>query len=505
MQNTGLMLLATVFPEMPDSRSWAALGKQRLEEQIDYLVSSEGFYLEHSFEYHELFVALLTAAKKYSTVNPDLSSQLIDTALSHTKSISAFFQRSDGTIAAIGDTSYKTKIQLSDKLRNHKKLDYVNMFPESGISFLHQKDDSLCLNNDSYLTVSWSNFLNHGHKRWNDGMVDVFICNTQWWRAAGYVPYWHPLRKSAERWFGANAPHLIGEPAPQSGGVKDIWQVNEKNLQYIRIRREPNKSYSVEREVYQLGGIVIVADFLVSEAKESLEVFWTMSADKLTKKIKSNYFKFQDANNKSWLYAYFSSSGPFSINHIRASKDSVLGWVEEDKKLRSASTMVLKSEPSNEVVLLNTSIVLPGSEGNCTPRVEASFGRNIYDRLEVKIKNCGLDYVLRRDEWGIKIQKDQSVTEYSIQKIDGGYISGVEKIEKKTEAVFEKYGERFEPLYPYRLKVTLFGGGVFLFCVVLIYMAHRIGNHGLLLGCRYVSFSVLALLVIWIQFFYFSS
>jgi len=504
MQNIALMLLSTVFQGVATVDSYGELGLQRLEEQMGYLVSSEGFFLEHSLEYHEFFISILRAARNYFAVNKKLSSELVNSALQKAELLADSFVRSDGSIAAVGDTSFSTRPSRIQPAGNAVISQPVKVFAESGFSFLQSKSTPSCENKESFVTVFWSNFLNHGHKHWDDGSVDSYLCDTQWWRAAGYIPYWHPLRDSSELWEAANAPHLVDESAPIANGVKSIWQVNNNQLQYLRIERVLENNTLINREVYQLGPVIIVADFQASETPQIMQVYWTMSADKPLVRVEPDKrYVFRDRKQQLQLVSQFSSNRDFSAETIRADKESILGWVEVDKGLLPTTSLKLQSTSSTAAALLNSMVISP--MGSCRPMVTTEIGDSVGDKLEVSVTNCGLDYTIKRDDGRIAVNVVDWASEFVIDKLDGSFLSRIAKIENKTIDSIDKYGTRFKPLYEYRVKVSWLGVVLFICCLVGYFLVIKTKKPWLVSATRHTSYLLWSGLIIWVHFFYFYS
>ena len=66
MQNLALMILGASFKSLPEASRWFTTGLNRLEEQIGYLLSDDGFFLEHSFGYHVFFTGHVRHCKVHS-------------------------------------------------------------------------------------------------------------------------------------------------------------------------------------------------------------------------------------------------------------------------------------------------------------------------------------------------------------------------------------------------------------------------------------------------------
>ena len=230
-----------------------------------------------------------------------------------------------------------------------------------------------CGENNSALTVFWSNFLSHAHHRWNSGTIDVFACNTQWWRDSGYVPYWHFARPSAETWYGANGPYLLHETRPEPGSTELVGYVESDELDYLKISRKvPSHQAEVQREVYGFGPVIITVDSLAARSAQSLNLHWTMAPDKgsVAGQNPNSYF-FSSKALPVKMYTRFLSTTDLTLKAVSGAQDSVLGWTELNSQMQQSMTFNLQNVPALSSQMVNVSILMPGQAEQCEPAIKA--------------------------------------------------------------------------------------------------------------------------------------
>jgi hypothetical protein len=66
-----LYVIGTVFPFFPESPRWKQLGKSFFEKELEFQVTSEGAFLQHSMNYHRMVVQLTCWALQIAHLNGD--------------------------------------------------------------------------------------------------------------------------------------------------------------------------------------------------------------------------------------------------------------------------------------------------------------------------------------------------------------------------------------------------------------------------------------------------
>jgi hypothetical protein len=522
MQNLALMLLGSAFRVLPNADDWFSIGLSRFEEQIGYLLSDDGFFLEHSFGYQVFFTNILRTASTIVDSHPKFTSATIAKALPEALNLLENIHRTNGTLPAIGDTWSTSKISsAAPKTSSIKSV----LFPVAGIAKLVTKRAVLgCKNQVTTLTMAWSHVKYHAHYRANEAAIDLFECQTQWWRASGYIPYWHFARASAEGWMGANAPHLSDEVKFISGATEPVSMIDSQQLQFIQVRRRLSHANNVEvadnyltRSVYLFGVASIVVDQLTYKKplylNGDIQSFWTMSPDKimspgsrmsLEKTVTSSKtfdrFFFQASEQPVSMYTRFLSNRSLGVDSFVADPTSVRGWVQEDDKILPATTFKVSIPQSDNAMLIKTSLLLPSNAQHCEPAINVVISETHSNSFSLNILGCGLDYQLVRTETDIQLQTEQGLTISSIPPISKGFKHSLQQIDEKTRLAKDKYGPRFKPVYAYRVKVTLLGVAVFIFTLLLVW-GHRYKG----LVSKLISFSCATIWFVmpfWVYFIY---
>ena len=496
MQNVSLMLLAVVFAEDPQAEYWWQLGLERLEEQLGYLVSPEGFFLEHSFGYQPFFIELLEAAGHYI----DLAIWPADNKVTATKErmqrLLLKLLRHDGSLAPIGDTSAASIYTEGSWTQAHGTL----VLPISGL-LQHRHSLSLdCESDTATITVFWSNFAHHGHKRWDDMSLDFYACGSQWWRNIGYVPYWHPLRKNSETWLGSNSPHVSEEGIPQPQTARLGSFARGERLFFSNLERQSPQG-KIIRWVVMIDTLLVVYDQLQSQTPSlPLISHWTIDADKqmrVDQQGDTRYYRFSAATEKTHLITRFFPD-KVSIKTAYASSDSALGWVEQQGTMLPSHTLSLQSTSEAPYLIQLSQIQSEGQQASCILNAKPS------DKGGLLLDICETRWQLEEQGEQLVVSRGGKTDRYPLQRPGSGANQKRALIDQKTLAARQKYGPYFKPLTAYRIKVSALGIGLLLLSLTCLVIVNRYLSklYGVSVGT--VGFCWLAL-IYWIKFYYFTS
>ncbi len=508
MQNIALMLYATAFSDLPDSQHWGTIGKQRLEQQLGYLVSPEGFFLEHSFGYQGFIISLLEAAKRYGEIDSRLVSEIVNDSLTRMETLNSNLIRQDGTLPVMGDTS-AGKRYPNDLVRTRTSTQTApadTLFPVAGFLLLDRSFSAphcySTQNNRFYLTLFWSNYFRHGHKRWDDMSLDFWACGTQWWRNIGYVPYWHPLRESSETWFGSNAPHLLNEGKPQPNSSELTLSIDSVEVDYAQTRRRLDTG-AIYRDTLRIDNVLFVRDFFNPDSNSdqfTLETNWTLDHHKKVDQIgPAEYLIAGSSGNEMRSLFIYDAQG--DIKTLSGTQDSSLGWVEYQKNLYRTHTIQSRSTGLMPALTHISQITPAVSSGECS----WSFGTQAYtaDAFDFELQLCDKRYRVAKKNNHLTIETDERSTSYPLQRLNTDFRTGIRSVNLNTNLAFDEYGNVFITRTSYRLKVSYLGIALFMFTLLMQLLAFLLTSPAKQRILFYASGSCWVLLIAWVNFIYF--
>lgn len=267
MQNLALLHIVLAFPELPETEKFQKVGQQRLLQQMDYYVSSEGVVLEHSAGYHKTGVDLVGMALLYYAMSGWDIPSIWKTKYIRAKKFYAQLRRPDGTLPMYGDTgsggaysrplSLDTeKLDLSTKLytiSDWKPENNYSIYPISGYAiWWYGLEGWPSPNKLSQTVVAWSNFTGHGHKLSDEMSVLFWAGGQSWWTNAGYWPYGLQGRRKALSWEGSNAPHMIGENRKSKRSTRAKYSGLSKSLSLLELEREGPGELQINRQIISI-------------------------------------------------------------------------------------------------------------------------------------------------------------------------------------------------------------------------------------------------------------
>jgi hypothetical protein len=105
MQNLGLMHLGLAFPDLEGFVDYPELAINRQQEQLAYMVSSEGVVLEHSAGYHRLGMELTGVMLRYLTLHGETIPEGLWKAYDLMRSVFRQLRGPDDLLPPLGDSN----------------------------------------------------------------------------------------------------------------------------------------------------------------------------------------------------------------------------------------------------------------------------------------------------------------------------------------------------------------------------------------------------------------
>ena len=366
MQNLGLLHLSLAFPELPNSAAFADLAIRRQQEQITYIFSPEGVWLEHSAGYHELGMELLGIYLRYMTLlGKDIPPGVWDTYLK-ARSVYTQLRTSAGSLPRIGDTTESSRYvePLTTGVdETGRAVPMVRMVPAD-----HPQSNALYVdagyaiwwsgvNQACQLTVSWSNYARHGHKHADELSLNLRNSDGRWWTSVGYWPLTHHLRKKAQSWAGSNAPHLQNEPENSARRSLLRGYAWTDNVAAIDLERRGPDRFRTRRQIIHVHpGLWVVLDAFGGEPARTVRVVWGTEYDvAVTPGRFDNTYTLTKDGARTDFFVHFLTNTRTSAVVLRGSEDPFAGWVEVEYSPVPAYAFVLET-PANESWITNTTL-----------------------------------------------------------------------------------------------------------------------------------------------------
>lgn len=370
MQNVALMHLSLAFPDLSGFSALAELGMQRQLEQIGYMVSPEGFVLEHSAGYHRLGMELIAIALRYQTLRGKALPEDLVATYKGARDIYAGLAGPGGILPPIGDTSASlpapvpltTKITDSglalplQRVAHHGQTTSAAVYPDAGHAIwlsTSGPEDAV-----TQSTVSWSWFPRHGHKHADELGLNTRTAGTRWWTSVGYWPLQHSLRRAAESWSGSNAPHLADEAFDSERSSEVLGSASENGIYALDLLRSGPVDFSVRRQiVFVQPGIWVTIDTFTDGPGRTARVVWgTDVQNRIVQGPVPGAYTVVPASNDYLMRTYISSSGVLKSSIVRASVEPFAGWVENEYSPAPADAIVIEL-PSENSWLANVSVL----------------------------------------------------------------------------------------------------------------------------------------------------
>lgn len=494
MQNIGLLVLSSAFPSHSKANVWSEVGTNRLIEQIGFLQSSEGLFLEHSYEYHELFHDLISAVAGITKATGNSRALFFSESYDNALSVMNMLVRPNNSLPFWGDTSNSIHELFNPTFEDFK------VFPVSGIS-IDSTPSAFC-EDGSFVSSFWSHFDNHAHKRMDDMGVDIWSCGVSWYRGAGYVQYWHPLRSSSEGWRGSNAPHLENEMANSGGQVSIINQAKIDQATFLRLRRKVNNGY-IERWLINDIDFTAVVD-VYDGLKGQFETIWTLDNNVRLQSLRLKRLRASDNINKYKVESQFISDADFTIEHIRGHQKSIIGWVANNGRHYKTSSVKVSGKLSDHQYLGKLSVLTGANLGSksCSPKMSMTHEK--HDQMTVSVLGCGVNNNYQIDDNQFIVVQGVKETAVKLQVFDNHHLEEIRQIDNATNAIFSKYGPKFKVLFKYRYKVSKVALLLLLASCIVLLLVRWLLSQKFYSVINISAIACWVVLNIWIGFFYFN-
>jgi hypothetical protein len=363
MQNLGLLQICLSFPTLPNIESYKQVAMERMHDQINFLVNSEGVVLEHSAGYQRTGHKFIDMAFKYMTLlNLSIPNDWV-AKYQKAKDFYTQLKRPDGSLPMFGDTGNGGKnpaMFAGNRGANGNSKRLIEMidtkkwvlpkphslFPVAGYSIWWDGIDKLQNETElSQTVVVWSYFPGHAHKHADEMSVLLWYNGHNWWTNIGYWPFGAKGRSKAMSWAGSNAPHLLNENEKSIRSSKLLSFGWSNNLAIIDIERKGPDGYKARRQVlHAKPNLWLVLDHTFGNEDHWTTTTWTTSSHiKLLKgELPGSYILEPDESNLK-LFKFLLTSESAVIKQYKGSFSPFAGW-EINKP---ASAIVLK-QPAND-------------------------------------------------------------------------------------------------------------------------------------------------------------
>lgn len=370
MQNLALLHVAVAFPDLPQARRAAEIGRRRFLDQLDSYLGSEGVVLEHSAGYHLYGVEWMSAAARYATLlDLELTPDFTRRRLAAQRFLGALL-RPDGSLPAIGDTQSPLPLPLIASSEADGRAGPLQRMPVptwsagvlhapgSGYSVWRSCPRGADCAAADQTVILWSDIATRAHKHADDMSVLLWSDGIEWLTATGYWPYDSALRREAVDWCGSNAPHLQGEGAPRAMPEQlGFADVPSHELRAIDLERRTSSGARLRRQVIQHGRTWLIVD---SAAETTADVVscWTFDP-RVTLARKTARNEWQAMSRESSLAVAFTAQR--AIEAYRGSEIPFAGWSAARGAPQRADTFIRRSSPAAAVATLLTREATPAT------------------------------------------------------------------------------------------------------------------------------------------------
>lgn len=469
MQNVALLHLSLAFPELDGFRDLAALGIARQIEQSGYMISSEGFVLEHSAGYHRLGMELLAVALRYRTLQAKpLPMALVET-YERALAVTAQLRGTDGLLPPLGDTSVSrdgsepltTEISTTTGEAGPLRRDRVwprpspaSWFPDAGYAVWWSGADGT--DAAAQTAIAWSRFPRHGHKHADELSFNLRAGSTFWWRSVGYWPLGDRQRGTAESWTGSNAPHLVGERAasPRASALRGFG--SSQGVVAIDLERSGPGSFRARRQLVHVApSLWLTLDHFEDEPGRHARLVWGTGPDvRITEGGTAGVMQLRSPGATAGLDALFLGAPAVTARIVRGQEQPFAGWVEEGYRAKPADAVVIVT-PSSDAWLANLSIAADPDGAALDPRDATVEWRGPEDwRLGLSTGEGPLS--IERDGALIRVTREQSLPVRELA-LSAPPLSSPWRDE--SEALYasaaSRYGSDHRDLVDYRKRLTL--------------------------------------------------
>lgn len=357
MQNVALLQAAAAFPAIPDARDFAALAKDRLDEQLGHYLSREGVVLEHSAGYHKHGVELLTIAIRAAELAGIRPSPEWIGRVTKARSVLETMRRPDGSLPRLGNThGDPDPVHDFTSLNVKPPQDGLSVLPLSGYAFWRDSGTTPCNSKGTHLSFAASLFPGHGHKLADEGSLILWAGGRPWLDNTGYWPFGYAGRTDVDGWRGSNAPHLVNEPSNVSRVPVLTHAMEQSGLLFLAFVREGADGSRVQRQVLGIdSGTWLVVDFADGSRSQPLESLWTFAPDLLvrTNENSPNGYEIGNAGLHCAMDFRLAENDVSVTRLLQGQMSPFGGWMMQKGIPAPATAIELSSGSQRSAVLLS--------------------------------------------------------------------------------------------------------------------------------------------------------
>lgn len=355
MQNLALLQLATAFPALPESNTWARLAKDRLDLQLAHYVSDEGMVLEHSATYQQVGAELLARFTDILALRGEAPSPALKAKTESAKEVLEQLWRPDGSLPLVGNTPMSTDFSpvlagpsLVQPPRDGR-YELAKLMPIAGYAVWHAgARDGL-----SQTVIAWGKHDGHGHKHADELSVHFWRDGINWLTATGYWPYGRPGAEAAYGWRGANAPHQINEAFGSPRSTSLLGHAANEHIKAIDLERKGPGNYTVRRQVVQIENTtLLVLDFTTADKPH--QTVWTFDPRlALSEPVQAghDHIRLRAVGTETGLTLNLLGWGPAArFEKIRGKLDPFAGWVVVEREPVAADSLVVEAPASTSML-----------------------------------------------------------------------------------------------------------------------------------------------------------
>jgi hypothetical protein len=358
MQNLALMHFSLTFPSVPGVERYKKVAVERLTDQLEFYINTEGVTLEHSPGYHRLGLEFLSKAMRYlALLNIEPPPMWLD-KYRKAQEFYAQLRLPDGRLPLFGDTVARqdelgpllADLDSDGRARGLKYRDAwapvgaASIYPVAGYAAwwygLEHWPDAKAL---AQTVVSWSYFPGHAHKHADEMSLWVWAGGQTWWSNVGYWPYGDRNRAKAISWSASNAPHLANErrSAPRQSSLRASGSSDE--LAFIDLERTGRDGHVIRRQiVWEKPAQWVVVDCVIAREGRSRAV-WTSAPDiRMEEGPLSGSFTLHGTDDNVFLDVLFFGTDGTTTQAVRGSVTPFAGWGVEESQIRPAPSFVVE-------------------------------------------------------------------------------------------------------------------------------------------------------------------
>jgi hypothetical protein len=278
-----------------------------------------------------------------------------------------------------------------------------------------------------------------------------------WVTNSGYWPYDLWSKEHAAGWDGANAPHLLGEPAQSLRETELLGFADDVQVTVLDLRRRGPAGYAARRQLIQLGSeLLLVLDHIQDRTAGRSITVWTVDPALAVTQIGSEYaYRLASRGSGLTMSIFFLASSGTEIKTFRGSRQPFAGWVMNGSTPMPATAFRLDQASDGSWAL---ALWVPEKRGGASAvaappqMLDWTSG----ERWKLSIPWRGGNAIIQRMDSEILVQQGTGAQDLVRLKLVGGPSVRAERavIKSAFEANESQFGKRYRDLHRYRLKVS---------------------------------------------------